>query len=419
MIKKVLAGLLTAAMVATLGTMTAFANAGMGIDAAPDASCKWDPHKVICLEEVEAKEYINDGDKVLATLPAGTIIDTDNTILRKGEDTGWADTVVPYTDGGAGTAYFKTSMVQKYDPKTPVEVEQEGERQTLVVRLPETGNEVYEFTVSDPEKIDMLTCEDSKGQFIISFRFITEENANKERIFPSGTIHFVGKVNGNKNHDFTVEIKGDTGTYYLTTIEKPLDFSEINALIDHTEEKYVAAGYTEKVYILKDGRMIDMNGYECVGIADDACQMHDGTIIYDHPVANNNPEAQPDIDSDIVDYSDVLFFENGDVLHVSYLIDGRIVDSNGNELTAFADGGFKMPDGTVVTEWNPAKQSFEDYKAHGRSLEGELVLHRADGSKGEVFLRQEGGGWVSNQGDAFTNNGNGTWTNGTDGTLWK
>ncbi len=283
--KRVLAGVFTVAMIAAISAMTAFANSGTGIYADPDASCKWDPHKVIFMEDSELKEYINDSDKVVAHFPAGTIAEMSNYILRNGEDTGWADTVAPQEEGGEGTAYFKTSNVQKYDPKNPIEVELTGDNTALTVRLPKNGDEVYEYTVSDSEKIDVLTSEDTDNQFVISFRFITEKNADNEDVFPSGSIHFIGKVDGNKNHDFTIDIKGEAGMNYVTTIEKPLDFSDINDMIDRTEEKYTADGSTIKVNILKDGRMIDMNGYECIGIADDAAQMHDGTVIYDHAVS--------------------------------------------------------------------------------------------------------------------------------------
>ncbi len=269
----------------TLSAMTAFANAGVGIDSDPDASGDWNPHKVICLEDVTFKEYINDGDKVITTLPAGTILETNNRILRKGQDTGWSDTVVPYPDGGAGTAYFETNKTMKYDPKNPIEVEKSEDSKSLTIRLPKSGDEVYEYTVSDPAKIDMLTNEDTGDQFVISFRIVTEKDKEGLDEYPNGSINFVGKVDGHKAHEFTIDIPGGPAGFEIITREKPLDFSEIKDLIDRTEEKYLADGSTVKVNILKDGHVIDMNGYECVGIADDALQMIDGTVIHDQPTS--------------------------------------------------------------------------------------------------------------------------------------
>lgn len=285
--KRILAALLATATLA-LSAVNVFANGGIGLDADPDATCDYNPHKIILLEEVQFKEYINEGDPVVATLPAGTILETNNNVFRKGKDTGWSDALIP--NQGSGFFDRTKAQTQKYDPKCPVELEISDQTHDITIRLPENGDEKYEYEISDPSKIQVLTSEDADGKFVISFHLVSEkvkEGDSDEEFekFPSGSIHFVGKLNGEKAHDFTINLGGGEVSYEAWAVEKPLDFSEIKPLIDHTEEKYLKDGSTVKVNILKDGRIIDMNGFECTGIADDANQMHDGTIIYDYPTS--------------------------------------------------------------------------------------------------------------------------------------
>lgn len=281
--------LLTAAFTTALAAfcvMPVMANDGMGINADPDASNQWNPHKVICMEDVQFKEYINDEDKVVVTLPAGSIVETNNDVLRKGVDTGWSDAVVPYEDGGSGTAYYERSKVQNYAPKTQVEIQKSDtdKLHSVFIALPLNDNEKYNFTISEPEKLEMINCTDLEGDtFSIGISIHTEKDKDNNDIYPSGTIHFESTINGAKAHEFDFIICGGEGYYDVWPIEKALDFSDIKDLIDHTDERYLTDGSTVKVNVLKDGRVIDMNGFECVGIADDAMQMHDGTIIHDQP----------------------------------------------------------------------------------------------------------------------------------------
>ncbi len=285
---RLLAAAFATAMVA-FSIMPVMANDGKGMNADPDASNEWNPHKVICMEDVQFKEYINDEDKVVATLPAGSIIETNNNVLRKGADTGWSDAVVPYEDGGSGTAYYERSKVQNYAPKTQIEIEKDddGDIHKLFIRLPLNTDESYSYTMSDPEKIRKINADDSDGDpYSIGIGIHPEKDKDNNDIFPSGTIHFEGTINGAKAHEFDFIIQGGEGYYDVWPIEKALDFSAINNLIDHTDERYLSDGSTIKVNVLKDGRVIDMNGFECVGIADGAMQMHDGTIIHDQPESN-------------------------------------------------------------------------------------------------------------------------------------
>lgn len=84
-----------------------------------------------------------------------------------------------------------------------------------------------------------------------------------------------------------VEYAGMTG--YVSSANlvstKPIEnknptYEEIVNDIAYNDVMYRADGTPEKIIVLKDGTRLDMNGYKVVGIADGACQMHDGTIIY-------------------------------------------------------------------------------------------------------------------------------------------
>lgn len=68
-----------------------------------------------------------------------------------------------------------------------------------------------------------------------------------------------------------------------------------------------------------------------------------------------------------LDHTMTVYYEDGTALTVYVLTDGRIVDANGNDLTGVADGTLKLASGDLVYEFNPTKETVDDFLGNDTS----------------------------------------------------
>lgn len=258
--------------------VTAFANSGTGIDADPGASIKDEKAVVYCEQDLELKEYINDKDAVFNVYPKGTIFEMDGELLKDGKETGWGRAEVKIQDGGGTTSgYFDMSLVKPYGGKDGIKAELKDNMITVTYEV--MGDESVSYTKPDASVLEEVTSEVKDAVYTAEFKIIPEENTQDAGIV------FEVNDNNEKKKEFYVNLYADSAASYITVTIPPVSEEEVKAKLDRYEDKYLADGSTVKVAVLKDGRHIDMNGYELIGVADDACQAHDGTMVYDNPTS--------------------------------------------------------------------------------------------------------------------------------------
>lgn len=261
------------AMTIILGSMSALANSGTGIDADPAASMDSLNMMVYCQDELEFKSYINDDAEVINTYQPGTIFMTDSRLFRDGKETDWATAIVKdQNSGGFCGGFFELSNVKPYGGKEDIEVTISDDRKDLTIRAAAINGEEYVYYSSD---IDLL---ESLGDEMIECDLVVHMQA-ADHFNEDATVTLTGYIDGKPYDKYVVNVYGNDGIEYTTITIAPLDFSEIKDEIDYEQVLFLEDGNTEKVYFLKDGRVIDMNGYQVIGIADTSWQMHDGRVL--------------------------------------------------------------------------------------------------------------------------------------------
>lgn len=136
-------------------------------------------------------------------------------------------------------------------------------------------------------------------------------------------------------------------------------------------------------------------------------------------ISTNKPEPQPQPQPDLPPVVNVGITRadgTDEGTHFVHKEGDGWVDDHGDSFTGHDDGvtWTRNTDGTLWTsEEHPQPESEIKPVLN-------ISITRADGTdEGTHFVHEEGGGWVDDHGDAFTDNGDNTWTRTTDGTLWQ
>lgn len=112
-----------------------------------------------------------------------------------------------------------------------------------------------------------------------------------------------------------------------------------------------------KVGVLNNGySLVDLNGFNIEGIAENAYRLVDGRIVYiTDPTGKNSAEKAAENKKNIKSYT-YLYYENGTALKVGVLNNGySLVDLDGFNIEGIAENAYRLIDGTIVYTTNPTK----------------------------------------------------------------